>query len=163
MRGSFIRKIALVFIITSATATSWKTTGGTSSKFTKGERSLDSTVSVLPNAYNTDYVSDYRATNFVSETNYWLPTRSVAGLTSLPALNQSTTGNAATITGNIVKSQVMNLATYLKSKGNSSNKQNLLTLDGTCVKFPTVDAVNTLKLIKSDESLFLAQRKGDVL
>jgi len=44
-----------------------------------------------------------------------------------------------------------------------TNKQNSLAVDGTGVKYPTVDAVNTLKWIKSNESLALAQRKGDVL
>lgn len=44
-----------------------------------------------------------------------------------------------------------------------TNKQNSLAVDGTGVKYPTVDAVNALKWIKSNESLSLAQRKGDVL
>lgn len=46
---------------------------------------------------------------------------------------------------------------------NVSNKQNSLAIDGTGTKYPTVDAINTLKWIKSNESLSLAQRKGDVL
>jgi len=46
---------------------------------------------------------------------------------------------------------------------NLLNKQNSLTVDGTGVKYATVDAVNTLKWIKSNETLYLAQRKGDVL
>lgn len=46
---------------------------------------------------------------------------------------------------------------------NIANKQNDLTPDGTGTKYPTVDAVNDLKWIKSNESLALAQRKGDVL
>lgn len=45
----------------------------------------------------------------------------------------------------------------------TSNKQNDLTPDGTGTKYPTVDAVNALKWIKSNESLSLAQRKGDIL
>lgn len=44
-----------------------------------------------------------------------------------------------------------------------ANKQNSLAIDGTGTKYPTVDAVNALKWIKSNESLSLAQRKGDVL
>jgi len=44
-----------------------------------------------------------------------------------------------------------------------SNKQNDLTPDGTGTKYPTVDAVNALKWIKSNESLSFAQRKGDIL
>ena len=51
----------------------------------------------------------------------------------------------------------------ISGKENIANKQNSLAVDGTGVKYPTVDAVNTLKAIKSNEALSLAQRKGDVL
>jgi len=51
------------------------------------------------NAVNSNYSSDYRAANFVAGTNYLSPTGSAAGLTSFPTLNQNTTGNAASVTG----------------------------------------------------------------
>lgn len=51
----------------------------------------------------------------------------------------------------------------ISGKENVSNKQNSLESDGTNTKYPTVTAVNTLKWIKSNEFLSLAQRKGDVL
>jgi hypothetical protein len=79
------------------------------------------------NAVNTNYIDDYRASNFIAGTNYLTPTGSAAALTSFPILNQNTTGTATTITGNITESQVTNLTTDLASKQNNIS----LTTTGT--------------------------------
>lgn len=50
------------------------------------------------NAANTTYAADYRVANFVAGTNYLAPNGSAASLTGFPALNQNTTGSAATLT-----------------------------------------------------------------
>lgn len=61
-------------------------------------------------------------------------------------------------------SDVVNLQTTLNTKENTSNKQNSLTTDGTGIKYPTVDAVNSAGFI-TDVNTSLgyipANRAGD--
>ena len=61
-------------------------------------------------------------------------------------------------------SEVVNLQTTLNTKENTSNKQNSLTTDGTGIKYPTVDAVNSAGFI-TDVNTSLgyipANRAGD--
>lgn len=51
---------------------------------------------------------------------------------------------------NILESQVTGLVSDLASKENTSNKQNSLAVDGTGIKFPTVDATNAGLFLKAN-------------
>lgn len=78
------------------------------------------------NASNTNYINDYRLTNFVAGTNYLAPNGSAAALVSFPTFNQSTTGNAATatnLTGLVTTVATLNNQSGVNTGDNATNTQ----------------------------------------
>jgi hypothetical protein len=93
-----------------------------------------SNVNTGDNAVNSNYSSDYRASNFVAGTNYLAPNGSASALTGFPTLNQNTTGTAATITGDISESQVTNLVSDLAAKQSTLvSGTNIKTINGSSI------------------------------
>ena len=78
-------------------------------------------------------------------TDYLTPTGSAAGLTSFPTLNQSTTGNAATVTTNA------NLTGPITSVGNAT------TITNNAVTYAKMQAMTTNKLLGSGTGTSVAE------